>query len=359
MTDQSNLQEFEDLFGSDTPEVKIEEDGSIPFNELSDELSETIANIPDKGVEIEVPKKEENVDIIPEEVVEEIAKEKDAEEIMQEEMVKEKQEKIEKEWIENKRHSNSLSKEEEEIVSKGRSAIEQVKGNQNDSLSDEDDIIWYFDSPTPMYDSFYNEKRKGVRDIVRGEQIKYYKWMKELGSEGIRIDGDAFDKYEVMKGIAAVQQLRERIKYIHLQCNLQYFSWKRFIEILRGCLARVEYIKPQIKQDGLAHEHMGDIEAYWNRLEALRDSIVFVEKNLAAVYESLSRKVSIFMELKTGDRYEPRTQNSYEANNSSNNDDIEKSNSHLDEYDDLPSGAQASQGRERPKEGKVAWGDIN
>jgi transcriptional antiterminator Rof (Rho-off) len=139
-----------------------------------------------------------------------------------------------------------------------------------------------------------------------------------------------------------IQQHRERIKNISLKCNVQYFVWKRWIEkdMLKGYLARVEYIKPAIKQEGLVMEHMRDLEFYYAQLEALYNNCYKVEKTLEAAYDTLSRRVSICMELKTGDRYERSASDIF-----SNKADVR------DEYDKIQEGETATKG----KKGFVGW----
>ena len=117
------------------------------------------------------------------------------------------------------------------------------------------------------------------------------------------------------------------------------------MELLKGCLARVEYLKPIIKQDGLIHEHMRDIELYFANLDALHKSAYQAESNLQAAFDTLSRKVSICMDLKTGDRY-------YQKPASDNIESSKKSP--LDDYDNLPTGAKA----EHKEDGCIDWDEI-
>jgi hypothetical protein len=113
-------------------------------------------------------------------------------------------------------------------------------------------------------------------------------------------------------------------------------------------LARIQYLKPVLKQEGLILEHMGDVEMYFEKLRGLHKSVADTEKNLAAAYEMLSRKVTICMELPPVERYskadrKERPQFQYE----------EKPSEELDDFDDLPSGAAA--GPEIKKSGPTGW----
>ena len=154
-----------------------------------------------------------------------------------------------------------------------------------------------------------------------------------------------------------VQQFRNRVKYIGVRVNNQYFLFDRFIILLRGYLARVQYLKPVLKQEGLILEHLGDIELYFERLRALHKSVGDSEKNLAAAYEMLSRKVTICMELPPAERYErPSSYNSKFSNFQEKKVVVEKSSVDLKSFDDLPDNAQA--GQKEQKVGKIGWGDI-
>ena len=117
--------------------------------------------------------------------------------------------------------------------------------------------------------------------------------------------------------------------------------------MLKGYLAKIEYLKPSIKQEGLVLEHMGDLEYYYSQLEALYNNCYKVEKTLEAAYEMLSRKVSICMELKPIDRYDrSKRSNNYRENKSSE----------LDDYDEISDGDVAK--KDKIKSRVVGWGEF-
>ena len=97
---------------------------------------------------------------------------------------------------------------------------------------------------------------------------------------------------------------------------------------------------------------MGDIEMYFERLRSLHKSVADTEKNLAAAYEMLSRKVTICMELPPVERYhrpEPKKQTmqfQYE----------DKPSEELSDFDNLPSDATA--GPEDKKSGPTGWDSL-
>ena len=152
----------------------------------------------------------------------------------------------------------------------------------------------------------------------------------------------------------------DRVKYIQIKVNDQYFLWKRFTELLRGYLARVQYLKPVAKQDGLVLEHMGDIEFYTTKLEALHDNSILIMRTLERSFDLLSRKVTISVEQRTIDRYvqkdNKKPDNNYYSTNENEEENISKrSLKNLDEYDNLQIGASTKIVK---KGGITEWGEI-
>ena len=221
-----------------------------------------------------------------------------------------------------------------------------------------DEIQWVLDSPSAMYDKFYNKKKELINTFMIGGQVKYSQWMSELADASVNIQGEVFDQSIIMGQMQCVQQFRERVKYISIKVNNQYYMFKRYVELMRGFLARVEYLKPIIKQDGLILEHMRDLELYLTRLESLHDSVIKTEKTLLAAFDTLSRKVTICMELRPSERFEKRevfSPTMFEDKKINNNDNvIKKVNQYdLEDYDDLPKNVSNVD-----KVGEIGWGDI-
>ncbi len=142
-----------------------------------------------------------------------------------------------------------------------------------------------------------------------------------------------------------IQQHRERIKNISLKCNVQYFVWKRWIEkdMMKGYLAMIQYIKPAIKQEGLVLEHMRDLEYYYAQLEALYNNCSKVEKTLEAAYDTLSRRVSICMELKACERYD---RNKNYSSNIPTREIVTENKSDDNDFDEIEEGEVAKKGRD-------------
>lgn len=226
-------------------------------------------------------------------------------------------------------------------------------------VGDGDDIIeWMLTSPAPMYSSFYEKKRDLLFKYMVGGQIEYTRWTNELAEAEVIIKGEIFDHQSIINQMEAVQQHRERVKYIHVRINNQYFTFKRFVEMLRGFLARIEYLKPVIRQEGLIMEHMRDLELYYARLEALHDSATKTEKTLEKAFDTLSRKCTICMELKPAERVGKKESSTYVPSEKPNEVvlSVREYSKEFDEFDDLPMNAQAAP--RDYKVGAIGWSDI-
>ena len=185
--------------------------------------------------------------------------------------------------------------------------------------------------------------------------------MKELEEAEVSVVTEVFDQQVIMRQMEKVQQHRQRVKFIGVRVNNQYYAFERFVGekgLLKGYLARIQYLKPALKQEGLILEHMGDLELYFERLKALHKSVADTEKNLAAAYEMLSRKVTICMELPPVERYEKPEKKPYCSPFHSNKEEtVDESVSeamHL--FDDLPTNAKA--GPKEHRVGQIGWGEL-
>ncbi len=352
---KKELEEFSELF-NDLPDRKDDKDRVVyPFEETVIEVSENLKTI-EKGFEIEPTKKEKEENT--HDVVKEMCK--------KESIIVEKKEEEVEEIVNSNIDDNNIDfdilpeekkdtsnkeeekKEEEEIVNNviKEEVKEEVKDTNREVKIINGEVQWLLDSPVAMYRKFYERKRELV-EVYTGKQLNFIALNDELGNASVNVTDEIFDQEIVRKKMEEVQQYRERVKQISIKCNVQYFLWKRWIEkdMLKGCLSRVEYLKPAIKQEGLVLEHMGDLEYYYSQLEALYNNCYRVEKTLEAASEMLSRKVSICMELKPRDRYDRSNQNSYSK----------KESSELDDYDEISDGDVAK--KSKMKSGVIGWGE--
>jgi len=219
------------------------------------------------------------------------------------------------------------------------------------SIVENDKIKWSLKSPSAMFEPFYKQKKVVLDSCLAGGQIEYSLWTKELEEASVDVVTEVFDQQVIIKQMEDVQQFRNRVKYIGVRVNNQYFLFDRFTPLLRGYLARIQYMKPVLKQEGVVLEHMGDVEMYIERLRSLHKSVADTEKNLAAAYEMLSRKVTICMELPPVERFskadrKERPQFNYE----------EKSFEDFEDFDNLPSDATA--GPDVKVSGPTGWDSL-
>ena len=347
---QKAIEEFSSLFNNITskPENQEEEQNNVEnentFEENVGEVSENLKNI-ESGAIIE-PTEKENVH----DVVKKICKEENIEKEIQQE---DSEENIDFNEDDYDVLLDEIPVKESDNLNK---SDEENKISNNDKNEDKDKevkiidgkIQWSLDSPVTLYNKFYKRKRELV-EKYSGEQLNFKALNEELINASVDVTDEIFDQEIVRKKMEMVQQYRERVKKISITCNTQYFLWKRWIEkdMLKGYLAKIEYLKPSIKQEGLVLEHMGDLEYYYSQLEALYNNCYKVEKTLEAAYEMLSRKVSICMELKPIDRYDrSKRSNNYRENKSSE----------LDDYDEISDGDVAK--KDKIKSGVVGWGEF-
>lgn len=270
---------------------------------------------------------------------------------------------LSKDEIKSKSEESKPESEEskpESLNDKEENTIDKV-GVENKLITEDGDVKWSLESPSAMYDSFYEQKKRVLESCLAGGQVEYNLWSRELEEAQVNVVTEVFDQQVIINQMEAVQQFRNRVKYLGVRINNQYFLFDRFVPLLRGYLARIQYLKPVLKQEGLILEHMGDIEMYFERLRGLHKSVADTEKNLAAAYDMLSRKVTICMELPPVERRgkpESKT-DKYEHYGIKNN--IETPQSHpqsanLSDFDNLPLGATA--GAEEKKSGATGWDTL-
>ena len=353
MIDKKAIERFEKMFdltssddGEQAEEYGHSSKNEESFKELSKEVSTEIEDLKEKGLNIII---------------------KDPHDIVKDICFKDKKRKKEEEDSGEEEYFDSIPLQDlKEVISEAEESAEEnaeVEFYQNNFIENElqvsgDKITWSLTSSSEMYDSFYRQKKIFLEKYVVGGQIEYSRWMQELDEAEVDVITEVFDQQIIIKQMEDVQQYRNRVKYIGVRVNNQYYLFDRFIGMLRGYLARIQYLKPVLKQEGLILEHMGDIELYYTRLQALHDSAIKTEKNLAASYEMLSRKVTICMELPPVERYEKPSvyKSKFDSNYipASKIDNIKTDE--FDGFDSLPKNAQA--GQKGKVTGSIGWGEI-
>ncbi|KKM93024.1 hypothetical protein LCGC14_1212580 [marine sediment metagenome] len=165
-------------------------------------------------------------------------------------------------------------------------------------------IEFFLESPSKLFDQFYGYKRELVEDLTPGEQLLFDDLTRELIGCNVDIRTEVFDNREYIRQMTVIQGFMGRVKNIQVTCNNQYFVWEEFLPNIKGCLARVEYLKPAIKQEGFVHEHMRDLVWYYSKLKHLHESCKGVVKILERAFETISRKASITTPSRQSEQYQ-------------------------------------------------------
>jgi hypothetical protein len=157
---------------------------------------------------------------------------------------------------------------------------------------------WILSNNNANYDKFYKSKKEIVNKIFENEgELNFHTLKKELYEASVAINTrtETRNLSDINDKMQKIQMWRNRVCEIGVRTNNQYYPWKRFRELLIGLLARVEYDKPAIKQDGVVFIHLRDVEMYFADLEALHSNVFIVMKNLDSAYETLSRHLTLAM----------------------------------------------------------------
>jgi len=238
--------------------------------------------------------------------------------------------KEQKKNVEPEQKTTPVVEEEPKKESVATDHVKAVKGK----------IHWLVTHPDKKYDAFYREKKSMLEQLLGEEEIPYHKWTRELINSSIDMSTtQIYDLTEIQNKMIQVQKLRHRVQEIALQSNGQFFLWERTVEMFHGLLARTEYEKPVIRQEGLVYEHMRDMELYFAQLKAIHRSADQVLKTLEVAYETFSRQVTIAMQ----------NQESVER--------YQKTKREEKDFDQLPVGAESKPSRKVTKT-VDDWNDI-
>jgi len=382
----NELSDIEDIFGISKDMKNAEEqDDVVDFDMEVEKLNLTMSKEeteqPLKELEIAVKKKEKKtVESIEKTIVQSINKtnleDQKNKEISVEKTIEMPINIVEDEEI----------KDEEKYVNQVLEEVDVIEENQKNKLDEnencEEEIIdfdipksteieWIIKSTDSRFENFYAEKRLLLKDILVGGVLPFKDLMKELKGSYVDISHPTFDTEMASIKMDRVQKMRDRISQIAIDCNQQYYPWKRGVELMQGLLARTQYEKPAAKQDGLIYEHMKDIEVYFHKLESLHYSIDAITRNLDGAFDCLSRRATIALPSRPVER---KYLSSYEHVQNINVSDpkenpkeskfIEDVPNVLLEYDSLPDDAKDKVTENIPfkkklrKSGKVSWNEI-
>lgn len=153
-------------------------------------------------------------------------------------------------------------------------------------------VNWQLKSPARMWDSFYARKATFIKYHLFGGPIPFNSYWDQLDEYvKINVASEVFDAKTINALIIEIDKLTERVIYIYGRASRQFAHWNPGIEYLKGRIARIEYLKPAAKQDGLIDEHMWDIIYYRNSLESLQNYADYVYKRLKSGKESQQQKL--------------------------------------------------------------------
>jgi hypothetical protein len=180
------------------------------------------------------------------------------------------------------------------VATKGTQKTEktvEVKARPKVKIVEKGRFNWLLQPPTDKYSSFYAEKADALEYILPGDQIPFGEYTKELISA--KVDLNVHDPQTMTDRMAQVQRWKERLYEMLSRVNEQYYPWDRFMEMLRGELARIEPEKNAEARKGVLFQHLRDMELYHTELERLHNDITVVMKNLDSAWETLNRKVTV------------------------------------------------------------------
>lgn len=215
--------------------------------------------------------------------------------VIQEVIVEKKiDEKVE---IDFEKEMESLEEEEAESIKNQKTS---TKENEVEEIEEKPSPIsssiilddWNLQSPSPSFDRFYQEKKRTLDHLMRGgdEKKPFNKYKKELKLAAVNTSISTYDSAAVVARIREIQSWRDRVSQIQMDCR--YIMWEMALDMLKGLLARVIYLKPAAKQPGINYEHLGDMEFYFAELKDTYTAAEIVYKNLSNAYETLSRQLN-------------------------------------------------------------------
>ena len=174
-----------------------------------------------------------------------------------------------------------VEKEEEKVELKMNLSSEQwlLKNNSKD----------------PKWDVFYEQKISLKDKFLVDGLIPFSRWKKELISAKVDISIESYSLEQILEKMSSLQRWKNRIQEMHIQANYQLFMLDRIIPMLKGVLARIEYLKPAERQEGMVFEHMSDFVTYHAEVSAISQSIDSVTKNLDKAGDLLSRFITVLM----------------------------------------------------------------
>ena len=127
--------------------------------------------------------------------------------------------------------------ETKDVVQEDNSVSPDIKAQTQSDLNTEPlklDLSdrWQLVSPSPLYDKLYEEKRWFLSNTLRRHgELPFDDFYTEIEAVNVDTNVPSWDTEEVGRRIAEVQRWRDRMRYIQIRVNAQYFPWKRFMDL--------------------------------------------------------------------------------------------------------------------------------
>jgi len=341
-----------DIDGELKKQNKSERTVEDSFEDLSKIVSEDIAGEDMEGGLDKAAEERFRIAAVVEDVVEEDESLDDFDGIdvdEKEEYTKKKDEDIIKSVQESKKETK-VDFDVEPEVKKEPEVVPEVKQEKRsrELIIEDGEVQWILESPSRLYDTFYSDKKEVISSITDGFHIPFGNWTGELIDCRVEINTEVFDNKTYINQMYLIQNFLDRVKNIQIKVNNQFFLCHEFLPKLKGCLARVEYLKPALKQDGLDYEHLKDLMWYHSKLEHLHESSKNVVRTLEKAWETVSRKASLTTPTRSAEKYTIGAEEEQEVK--------QEVKQELEEYDDLPEEAEVVY--EKKKMDFCDWGEI-
>lgn len=247
---------------------------------------------------------------------------------------------------------------------------DNMKNNDNVSNDDQEENIkvidgvqikngkiqWLLTTQNSKWKPIYNMKEEALNILFLDQgQLNYYSLVKELRDTSAKVKC-VWDNQSTYEQMCYIQNHRDRIKQIQVECNHHLFFLDRFLDMLKGKVDEIQYNRPASKQEGLYHLHLRDLEIYLSWLKSIHKSSEMCVKTLDGAFETLSRQITIMMPQRDAANAMTRINEAAKKNIAS-----EKQSDTNNNYDNLNSSLSSNGDKviKTKKTGEtISWNDI-
>lgn len=217
-------------------------------------------------------------------------------------------------------------------------------------------IQWILSTHNNKWHPIYEMKKEALNILFNyQEQLNYYELIKELRETSAQVDA-VWDNESTYEQMRVIQNHRDRIKQIQIDCNDHLFFLDRFLDMLRGKVDGIEYNRPASKQEGLYHLHLRDLEIYLSWLKSLQKSSEMCVKTLDGAFETLSRQITIMMPQRDAANAMNRINNA--VKNKSKSERRHDTNNNYDSLNASLSSGDAAENKKKKTGESISWDDI-